>query len=125
VKVPATFNWRREMANYSKLGQISAVQWNELGDHPAVVNIPPGVPSNAFPADVDVSTSGAIIKDQKYQVVNKGDYVIDNSDGTYTIMNKEEFDQNFKLIEPALDDNPRSAPKDDHNKKPIETTKKK
>lgn len=73
---------------------IEAVQWNKDGDHPDVV----------FVEEVDGSLYGEIALPDRWEIVNAGDYIINNEDGSPRIMTKEHFEETFEPILPELSD---------------------
>lgn len=106
------------MPSYRKKTSPICIQWNKMGDHPNVVPVPPGVPSNALDPGADVTLCGFILDNSLTNggtAIHPGDWIIDEPDNDrFLILSNEEFLKEYEEIKEKEDDDVD----DDLSKKP-------
>lgn len=106
------------MPLYRKKQFTAATQWNKPGDHPAVMDIPPGLPSMALPPDTDVTLCGFIRTREGGLVVVPGAYICGPDDaGFYWPVAQSQFEASYELVEE--EEEPETSP----SPKPSSTTR--
>lgn len=77
------------MTFYQRHGVVRAVQWNVIGDHPAVA---PGVHRGAGILDIRVAKAYA------RRHVEPGDWIVIDGDGKCSVVTDAEFTSNYKGV---------------------------
>ena len=71
----------------SKPELVDAVQWNKMGDHPAVY------------LHGRVNNTRVYRLENSYETVCAGDYILTHSDGSLSVLSKEEFEGKYEKVE--------------------------